>query len=71
MHKENCIRTLRKKIMKIDLKINTEFPIKTDDTLYDHLRPHVLSWISDQKTNHTVFLREHIPMNITAKLGSN
>ena len=63
MHKENCIRTLRKKIMKFDLK--------TDDTLYDHLRPHVLSWISDQKTNHTVFLREHIPMNITAKLGSN
>jgi hypothetical protein len=42
--------------MKFDLKINTEFPIKTDDTLYDHLRPHVLSWISDQKTNHTVFI---------------
>jgi hypothetical protein len=40
--------------MKFGLKINTEFPIKTDDTLYDHLRPHVLSWISDQKTNHTV-----------------
>lgn len=58
--------------MKFGLKINTEFPIKTDDTLYDHLRPHVLSWISDQKKQITQFLmREHIPMNITAKLGSN
>jgi hypothetical protein len=34
---------IKKKIMKFGLKINTEFPIKTDD----HLGPHVLSWISD------------------------
>jgi hypothetical protein len=40
--------------------------------LYDHIRPHVLSWISDKKKQITQFLmREHIPMNITAKLGSN
>jgi hypothetical protein len=30
------------------------------------------SWISDKKKQITQFLmREHIPMNITAKLGSN
>ena len=58
--------------MKFGLKINTEFPIKKD-TLYNHplSPPHVLSWISDQKKNHAFLMREHIPMNITTKLGSN
>ena len=46
---------IKKKIMKFGLKINTEFPIKKDDTLYDHLRPHVLSWISDQKNKSHSF----------------
>jgi hypothetical protein len=49
---------IKKKIMKFGVKINTEFLIKTDDTLYDHLRLHVLSLISDQNNKSHSFYWE-------------
>jgi hypothetical protein len=59
--------------MKFGLKINTEFPIKKKTpfmtTLYDHLM--FFRGFLIKKTNHAFLMREHIPMNITTKLGSN
>ena len=38
-------------------------------TLYDHLM--FFRGFLIKKTNHAFLMREHIPMNITTKLGSN
>ena len=55
--------------MKFGLKLNTEFPTKKSEDIF---RTHVPSWISDPTKQIVQFLmREHIPMNITTKFGSN
>jgi hypothetical protein len=41
--------------MKFGLKINTEFPMKTNDTLCDHISLMFFRGFLIKKTNHTVF----------------
>jgi hypothetical protein len=59
--------------MKFGLKINTEFPIKKQKTPFMTTLGLMFfrGFVIKKKQIIQFLLREHIPMNITTKFGSN